>query len=174
MSSNRMFRRLVIMEVARRRFLAAGAAFALTVGLAAAGAAPVEITVRPSGGDATGAIQRAFDECFRAGGGTVFGRFCCVAGASPHPHREPLADLKHEKNRSNREIRAVFWYKSKGFASTESAPSRSEGKGDGGADRGKTCPDKTRPLPGQHAGERSAGRPYRRSAARRAISTALP
>lgn len=59
------------LKIARRRLLAAGAAFALTEALAAAGAAPVEITVRPSGGDATGAIQGAFDECFRAGGGTV-------------------------------------------------------------------------------------------------------
>ena len=51
----------------RREFLGA----AVAAGLAAAGAAPVEITVRPSGGDATGKMQRAFDECFRAGGGTV-------------------------------------------------------------------------------------------------------
>ena len=45
--------------------------FAFSAVLAAAGAKPIEITVRPTGGDATAAIQGAFDECFRAGGGTV-------------------------------------------------------------------------------------------------------
>ena len=39
--------------------------------LSATGAKPIEITVRPPGGDATAAIQGAFDECFRLGGGTV-------------------------------------------------------------------------------------------------------
>ena len=45
--------------------------FALALALTVVGAVPVEIVVRPSGGDDTAAIQGAFDECFRKGGGTV-------------------------------------------------------------------------------------------------------
>ena len=45
--------------------------FALASSLTVASAAPVEIVVSPSGGDDTAAIQGAFDECFRKGGGTV-------------------------------------------------------------------------------------------------------
>ena len=45
------------------------AAFALT--LQADVAAPMTIAVRPVAGDATATIQKAFDDCFRAGGGTV-------------------------------------------------------------------------------------------------------
>ena len=45
------------------------AAFVLT--LQADVAAPRAISVRPVAGDATATIQKAFDDCFRAGGGTV-------------------------------------------------------------------------------------------------------
>ena len=45
------------------------AALALT--LQADVAAPRAISVRPVAGDATATIQKAFDDCFRAGGGTV-------------------------------------------------------------------------------------------------------
>ncbi len=46
-------------------------AFAVAAAVSTAAAKPVSITVRPSGGDDTAAIQGAFDECFCAGGGTV-------------------------------------------------------------------------------------------------------
>ena len=53
-------------------------AMALTAALAFAGlaahsmsAAPLEISVRPVEGDATAALQKALDDCFLAGGGTV-------------------------------------------------------------------------------------------------------
>ena len=47
-------------------------AFALAGLLAYSGfAAPITRTVRPVEGDATATIQQAFDDCFRAGGGTV-------------------------------------------------------------------------------------------------------
>ena len=36
-----------------------------------AAARPLEVAVRPGEGDATAALQKAFDDCFRAGGGTV-------------------------------------------------------------------------------------------------------
>lgn len=35
------------------------------------GAAPLELHVRPVDGDATAVLQKAFDDCFRAGGGSV-------------------------------------------------------------------------------------------------------
>ena len=35
------------------------------------GAVPFEVSVRPVEGDATAALQKAFDDCFLAGGGTV-------------------------------------------------------------------------------------------------------
>ena len=53
---------------------AARAAMALAASLAFAPvllAAQFEVTVRPVEGDATATLQRAFDDCFRAGGGTV-------------------------------------------------------------------------------------------------------
>ena len=37
----------------------------------AAGAVPFEAVLRPVAGDATAVLQKAFDDCFRAGGGTV-------------------------------------------------------------------------------------------------------
>ena len=53
----------------RREFVAG--ALALGVLPAAVGAAPFDLTVRPVEGDATAALQKAFDDCFLAGGGTV-------------------------------------------------------------------------------------------------------
>ena len=50
--------------------LVAGA-LALGVFSLAAGAAALEVTVRPVEGDATATLQKAFDDCFIAGGGTV-------------------------------------------------------------------------------------------------------
>ena len=53
----------------RREFVAG--ALALGVLPAAVGAAPFDLTVRPVEGDATAALQKAFDDCFLAGGGKV-------------------------------------------------------------------------------------------------------
>ena len=53
----------------RREFVAGALAFgALPMTF---GAVPFEVSVRPVEGDATATLQKAFDDCFLAGGGTV-------------------------------------------------------------------------------------------------------